>query len=137
MERSKVKLLVDAAMTLALLLLMPYELIGTLPHEIIGTGMLLLFITHHILNRKWTAGMFRGRYTALRSVQTAVILLMFLCVLGSGFSGILLSKHLYKALPDVPFSSLSRNRQNAVFYFSDFSPLRRGEIRKTERTVFD
>ena len=108
MKRSNVKIVVDAAMTLALLLLMPYELIGTLPHESIGTVMLLLFVIHHILNRKWTAGIFRGRYTAMRSVQTAVILLMLVCLLGSGVSGVLLSKHLYKALPDVPFSSLSR-----------------------------
>jgi len=108
MERSKVKILVDAAMTLAMLLLMPYELVGTLPHELIGTGMLLLLVVHHVLNRKWTAGVLRGRYTAMRSVQTAVILLMFLCILGSGISGILLSKHLYIALPDVPFTSLSR-----------------------------
>ena len=49
MERSKVKILVDAAMTLAMLLLMPYELVGTLPHELIGTGMLLLLVVHHIL----------------------------------------------------------------------------------------
>ncbi len=100
MKRAKAKILVDAAMTLALLLLMPYELIGALPHEIIGTGMLLLFGIHHILNRKWTASVFKGRYTAMRSVQ--------LCILGSGVSGILLSKHLYTFLPDVAFSSLSR-----------------------------
>lgn len=108
MKQAQMKIMVDAAMTAALLLLMPYELIGTLPHEIIGTGMLLLFGIHHILNRKWTASVFKGRYTAMRSVQTAVILLMFLCILGSGVSGILLSKHLYTFLPDVAFSSLSR-----------------------------
>ena len=108
MKQAQMKIMVDAAMTAALLLLMPYELIGTLPHEIIGTAMLVLFIVHHILNRKWTASVFKGRYTAMRSVQTAVILLMFLCILGSGVSGILLSKHLYTFLPDVAFSSLSR-----------------------------
>ena len=108
MKRAKVKVLVDGAMTLALLLLMPYELVGTLPHEIIGTVMLVLFVVHHVLNRKWTASVFKGHYSAMRSVQTAVVLLMFLCMLGSGISGILLSKHLYVALPDVSFSSLSR-----------------------------
>ena len=108
MKQAKLKILVDAAMSLALLLLMPYELVGTLPHEIIGTAMLVLFIVHHVLNRKWTASVFKGRYTAMRAVQTAVILLMFLCILGSGISGILLSKHVYAFLPDAPFSSLSR-----------------------------
>ena len=108
MKRSNVRILVDAVMTAALLMLMPYELVGTLPHELIGTGMLALFVIHHILNRKWTAGAFRGRYTLMRGAQTAVVLMMFLCVIGSGISGILLSKHLYAFLPEVPFSSLSR-----------------------------
>ena len=74
----------------------------------IGTVMLVLLIVHHVLNRKWTANVFRGQYTFTRAMQTAVILLMLLCILGSGISGVLLSKHLYRTLPDVPFSNLSR-----------------------------
>lgn len=52
--KQKIKITADALMTVALLLLMPYEMVGEAAHEWIGAGMFLLFILHHILNRKWT-----------------------------------------------------------------------------------
>lgn len=48
----KIKLAVDAAMTVALLFLMAYGLVGEAAHEWIGMGMFALFVAHHILNRK-------------------------------------------------------------------------------------
>ena len=51
------KICVDIGMTIALLLLMTYELIGQAAHEWLGIGMLVLFLTHHILNRKWTGNL--------------------------------------------------------------------------------
>ena len=47
----RLKIAVDLAMTVALMLLMPYELIGQSAHEWIGMVMLVLFIGHHILNQ--------------------------------------------------------------------------------------
>ena len=47
------KILIDICLTVSLLLLMPYSLIGETAHEWIGMAMLVLFIVHHILNRKW------------------------------------------------------------------------------------
>lgn len=41
--KQKMKLAADLLMTIALLLLMPYEMIGEAAHEWIGTGMFLLF----------------------------------------------------------------------------------------------
>lgn len=40
----KIKLAVDATMTVALLLLMPYGLVGESAHEWIGMGMFALFV---------------------------------------------------------------------------------------------
>lgn len=51
--KQKIKITADALMTVALLLLMPYEMVGEAAHEWIGAGMFLLFILHHILNRKY------------------------------------------------------------------------------------
>lgn len=48
------KIVVDIAMTIALLLLMTYELIGQAAHEWVGIGMFALFVLHHILNGKWS-----------------------------------------------------------------------------------
>lgn len=41
------KICVDIGMTAALLLLMPYELVGQAAHEWIGIGIFVLFIAHH------------------------------------------------------------------------------------------
>lgn len=46
------KITVDLGMTILLMLLMAFELIGRTAHEWIGAGMFVLFILHHILNRK-------------------------------------------------------------------------------------
>ena len=58
---------VDAAMTALLPCLMAYSLIGETFHEIVGVVMLVLFIAHHILNRAWCKGLFRGRYSPSRA----------------------------------------------------------------------
>lgn len=49
----KIKIAVDAAMSVSMLLLMAYGLVGEAAHEWIGMGMFALFVAHHILNRKW------------------------------------------------------------------------------------
>ena len=48
-----VRHLVDLLMTVVLVLLMAYFLTEQEIHEWLGAGMLVLFIAHHILNRKW------------------------------------------------------------------------------------
>lgn len=95
----KVKISIDAAMTLALLLLMAYGLVGEAAHEWIGMGMFALFVAHHVLNRRWINAVPRGRYTPLRIVQTALAGLIFLCMVGSMISGIVLSRHVFAFLP--------------------------------------
>ena len=69
-------------MTAALLFLMPYELVGRAAHEWIGTEIFLLFILHHILNRKWTAHMFKGKYTKFRILQTILVAAIFISMIG-------------------------------------------------------
>lgn len=95
----KVKITVDAAMTLALLLLMAYGLIGEEAHEWIGMGMFVLFVLHHILNRRWIGAVGKGRYTPVRIVQTALAALVLLCMIGSMVSGIILSRYVFAFLP--------------------------------------
>ena len=65
-RKQTIKTAVDALMTIALLMLMAYELIGQTTHEITGTAMLLLFVAHHLLNRSWHKNLFRGRYSPYR-----------------------------------------------------------------------
>ena len=86
-------------MTATLLLLMAYGLVSEAAHEWLGMGMFILFLAHHALNRKWLLAVGKGKYTPLRIVQTALVGVIFLCMLGSMVSGILLSRYVFTFLP--------------------------------------
>lgn len=93
-----VKICVDAAMTLGLLFLMGYHLWGDTAHEWAGTGMFALFILHHALNWNWWAGICRGRYTAVRTLQVVIDLFALAAMLGLTVSGVLLSSRMFAFL---------------------------------------
>lgn len=95
----RVKIAVDIAMTIALLLLIAYELIGQATHEWIGISMFALSVAHHILNGKWSRNLMKGKYTALRIMQTALVALVLFSMLGSMVSGVILSRHALSFLP--------------------------------------
>lgn len=98
--KMKLKITIDLLMSAVLLLLMAYEQIGgQAAHEWIGMGMFALFILHHILNRKWIKNLFRGKYTALRVMQTVPAALVLISMTGSLISGIILSRHVFSFLP--------------------------------------
>lgn len=86
---------IDLAMTAALPVLMCYSIVGETAHEVIGTAMFCLFIAHHILNFGWIKTLFKGKYDLRRSVNTAVNMLVFLCMIGLMYSGIVISKHVF------------------------------------------
>lgn len=93
-----VKIGVDIAMTVALLLLMAYQLVGDEVHEWIGMIMFLLFVTHHVLNMAWSKNLFKGKYNARRILQTMLVFLILLCMIGSMVSGIVLSRYVFASL---------------------------------------
>lgn len=95
----KMKIAVDAAMTLSMLLLMAYGLVGEAAPEWIGMGMFVLFVLHHILNRKWICAVPKGAYTPFRTLQTVLVGLILFCMVGSMGSGIVLSRHVFAFLP--------------------------------------
>lgn len=111
------KICVDIGMTIALLLLMTYELIGQAAHEWLGIGMLVLFLTHHILNRKWTGNLLKGSYTPLRIWQTLLVVLVLLCMIGSMVSGIILSRHALSFLPISGGRSFARSLHMVSAYW--------------------
>ena len=102
------RMAVDAAMTVLLPCLMAYSLIGETFHEAAGVGMLALFLAHHVLNRGWSRGLFRGRYRPLRAVRTAVDLLLCGVMVCLPLSGILMSKHLFLFLPETGLAAGAR-----------------------------
>lgn len=95
MNTQKFKIVIDILLTAALLLLMPYELVGEAAHEWIGAGMFVILIIHNILNRKWTGHIGKGKYTPVRIMQTILVGLLVISILGSMLSGIILSRHVF------------------------------------------
>lgn len=98
-SKTTVKIIIDFLMTLSLLLLIAFELIGRMAHEWIGAGMFVLFILHHILNCKWSKNVLKGKYTAYRVLQTLLVILIFSTMLGSFISAVILSRHVFSFLP--------------------------------------
>ncbi len=105
----KTRMIVNVGMTIVLLGLMSYSLIGETTHEILGTIMTVLFIVHHILNRKWFTALNKGRYSAFRICQTILVFLMLVSLVMSAVSGIIISKHLYVFLGLSQGMSLARS----------------------------
>ncbi len=92
-KKAVLKLVTDALMTVGLLLLMSYSLLGEAAHEWVGIAMFALFVLHHGLNMKWTKSLGRGRYTPFRVLQTVLAVLVLITMLGSMASGIVLSRY--------------------------------------------
>lgn len=97
-KKAVYRITVDVLMTVTLLLLMPYSLIGEAFHEWVGVAMLVLFILHHILNLAWYKNLKKGRYSPFRICQTALASLLFLTMLGSMVSGIVMSRYAFDFL---------------------------------------
>ncbi len=102
-QKTIVKRIVDACMTVLLLLLMAYQVTGETLHEWFGIGMTVLLILHHVLNRRWYAALFKGTYNALRVVTVFVNTLLLAAIALTALCGMAMSAHavpfLYGMLP--------------------------------------
>ena len=109
-KRFTAKILIDIGMTICLLLLMPYSLLSETAHEWIGMAMLVLFISHYILNHKWVTSVRKGKYNAFRVIQTVLVIIMLILIMGSMISGILLSNHIFKwiKITEIEMTGISR-----------------------------
>lgn len=85
----------DIAMLALMPLLMAYTLIGAKFHEIAGTVVFVLFLIHHILNRRWYKTLTKGRYRTVRWIQTIMDMLLLIFMIAQPISGILLSGYLF------------------------------------------
>ena len=102
------KRILDILMTLALPCLMAYELIGQETHEILGLCTVGLFILHHVMNGQWHRNLFRGKYTAYRTVLTVLDVLMIIVFIDQAVTGIMMAKHVFPDLPHVGRRSFAR-----------------------------
>lgn len=116
--KPKIKIGTDILMTVALLLLMAYQVVGRKLHEWFGAGMLVLFIAHSILNIKWYGALFKGKYKPLRIFGTVSNFAVLAAVLMLGYSGIVMSRHLFAFLKIGKGMALARSMHLCVSYWS-------------------
>ena len=98
-SKMKLKIGIDILMTICLLLLMAYQVTGENLHEWIGSGMLLLFLLHNILNVRWYGALFKGKYKPVRILRTIVNLAVLAAMGCTFYSGIVMSRHVFAFLP--------------------------------------
>ena len=115
--KMKIKMGIDFLMTILLLLLMAYQVTGQKLHEWFGTGMLVLFLLHNILNIRWYDSLFKGKYTLLRTMQTLINISVLISMLCLGFSGIVLSRHIFAGLPIQGPMATARTMHLAASYW--------------------
>ena len=59
----------DLIMVVCLAALMLYFRTGQAIHEWLGVAALVIFILHHVWNRKWFLSLGKGRWTPARALQ--------------------------------------------------------------------
>lgn len=116
-QKRKLKIIVDVLMTIGLLLLMCYQLIGEEAHEWIGVGEFILFFIHHILNWNWTKSIVKGKYNVYRTIQTILAFLVFIAMIGLMISGIILSRYAFDFLDIRGLRSFARSLHMLMSYW--------------------
>lgn len=115
--KKRFRIALDIVMAALMPVLMAYSLVGEALHEIVGSVIFILFIIHHILNRKWYGAAFKGKYTPRRIFQTVLNAALLVFMILQPVSGILLSKHLYTFIPVLPVTATLRAIHMVVPYW--------------------
>ena len=116
--KSFIKMIIDIAITLLMIVCMSGLMAGDLLHEVFGSAILVLYLTHNILNWKWYANIFKGKYSAVRSVWKVINILSFVFLIAQGISGIVLSNYVFTFLNIESGFSLTRKVHLACGYWS-------------------
>ena len=118
MRNKRAKLIVDILLGIGLILLMSYQVVGEEGHEWTGIVMTALMLIHQVLNRKWYAALFKGKYGPLRVVQTVINLLLVGCFLLTALSGINMGVYAVPSLAEFMKASTGRRMHLALSHWS-------------------
>ncbi|MGM7723091.1 DUF4405 domain-containing protein [Metabacillus sp. Hm71] len=93
------KLVNDLIMTVLMLIAMAYYITGTMIHEVVGVVVLVLFIVHNFLNRRWYKAILKGKHNFRRILQIGLNLLFLVAMVMMMICGILISSDLFPFIP--------------------------------------
>lgn len=92
---SLLKIILDITMLILFILLMAYHLLPDATHEWIGASLFVIFILHNIMNYRWYKNLFKGKYKALRIMQTVINFSLIIAMLCCVISTMLISGHVF------------------------------------------
>lgn len=95
-DKSRKKL--DILMTILMIVVMSYQATGNLFHEVAGVILLILFVVHNILNRKWYKNILKGKYSGFRNMMLIINILTLIGMLTVMGTGIYLSQSVFASL---------------------------------------
>lgn len=113
-----IKRIVDVALMVTLLLLMAFQVTEQLAHEWLGITMFVLTIVHQVLNRKYYAAIFKGKYSPLRIFQLIVNILLLLTFVCTALSGMMMSRFATPFMNGILPSSIVRQGHLALSHWS-------------------
>lgn len=93
------KLVNDLGMTVLMLIAMAYYITGNTIHELVGFAVLILFIVHNFLNRRWYKLILKGKHNLRRILQITINLLFLVTMAMMMISAVLISSDLFPYIP--------------------------------------
>jgi hypothetical protein len=82
-----------------MLMAMAYYITGNMVHEVVGVVVLLLFIVHNFLNRRWYRAILKGKHNLRRILQIVINLLFLVVMVVIMMSAVLISSDLFPFIP--------------------------------------
>ena len=95
MVSMKDRLLLDGGIFLGTLACMAYAWTGKLLHEWIGLAVVVLFVIHLLINRRWYGKAFTGKGVPMNGVRKTFNCLLLFMTLGMIVSSLLLSEYVF------------------------------------------
>ena len=93
------RLVNDLVMTVLMLIAMAYYITGNKIHEVVGVVVLLLFVVHNFLNRRWYKTILKGKHNVRRILQIGINLLFLATMALMMISAVLISSDLFPFIP--------------------------------------
>lgn len=78
---------------------MAYHITGNTIHEFVGVVLLILYVVHNILNRRWYKKIFKGKYNVRRFLSIAVNLLFLVSMAAIIISSVPISSSIFPNIP--------------------------------------
>jgi hypothetical protein len=94
LSKKNVRIAIDITMTVIMPVMMSYQMAGEALHEYLGIALLVLFILHNLFNYRWFKNIPKGRYTAVRILNSIVNLLLLVIMILLSVSGIMMSRYI-------------------------------------------